>query len=123
MSRIRSKNTKVESIVFRGLRKQGVYFQRHYKRATGNPDIAKPREKKAIFLDGDFWHGYQFSKLKKRLPKKYWLRKIENNIKRDKRNRAKLRKEGWRILRIWEHEIIKSPAKAIHKIKKLLENE
>ena len=60
MSKIRSKNTKLEVLVFRELRKRGVYFQKHYERVVGKPDIALPRKRKAVFLDGDFWHGYDF---------------------------------------------------------------
>lgn len=115
MSKIRSKNTEAEKIIFRELRKRDIYFQKHYKKAPGNPDIALPKKKKAVFIDGDFWHGYRFSKLKKRLPKKYWLKKIEGNIKRDRKNRAKLKREGWKVLRIWEHEIKKNPEKIIQK--------
>ncbi len=120
MSKIRSKNTKIEILIFRELRKRKIYFQKHYKRAIGNPDIALPRKKKAIFIDVDFWHGYQFSKFKKRLPKKYWLAKIEKNIKRDKINRAKLRKDGWDVLRIWEHEVQKNLNEVIYKIIKFI---
>ena len=116
MSKIRSKNTKAEILVFRELRRRGIYFQKHYNRALGKPDIALPRKKIAIFIDGDFWHGYRFSKMKDRLPKKYWQQKIENNIKRDRKNRTKLRREGWKVLRIWEHEIIKKPEIAFDKI-------
>jgi len=120
MSNIRSKNTAVEKVIFSALRRKGVYFQKHYKKALGNPDIALPKKKIAVFIDGDFWHGYQFSKFKKRLPRKYWLKKIEDNIKRDRRNRAKLKREGWKVLRIWEHEIQKNPEKAIQKVIKFL---
>lgn len=123
MSKIRSKNTTFEKIVFKELAKRSVYFQKHYmlrNRKTFTVDIALPAKKKAIFLDGDFWHGYQFSKLKKRLPKKYWLKKIEDNIARDRKNRAKLRREGWKVLRIWEHEIKKDPEKAVGKVVKFL---
>jgi len=123
MSKIRSKNTKAELLVFRELRKRGIYFQKHYKRAIGNPDIALPRKKKAVFIDGDFWHGYQFSKFKKRLPKKYWLAKIEKNIKRDRKNRTQLRKEGWKVLRVWEHEVHKNIDKTVAKIMTFLQNE
>jgi DNA mismatch endonuclease (patch repair protein) len=105
MSKIRSKNTKAEVLVFKELRKRGIYFQKHYKRAPGSPDIALPRKKIAIFIDGDFWHGYRFSREKSRLPKKYWRAKIEGNIKRDKKNRLLLRKAGWKVLRVWEHEV------------------
>lgn len=113
MSNIRSKNTKAEKMVFRELRKKKIYFQKHYKKAKGNPDIALPRKKKAVFIDGDFWHGYQFLKNRKRLPKKYWLKKIEGNIKRDKKNRSVLKKDGWEVLRIWEHEVIRNFNKTI----------
>lgn len=117
MSHIRSKNTKAEIIVFKELNRRGVYFQKHYKKAAGSPDIALPRKKIAIFIDGDFWHGYRFNSFKDRLPKKYWLEKIESNIKRDKRNRRLLRKDGWRVLRVWEHELKKNKIDStIHKI-------
>lgn len=115
MSRICSKNTSVEKVVFGELRKRKIYFKRHYKKVAGNPDIALPQKKKAIFIDGDFWHGYGFEKSKKRLPKKYWIKKIEDNIKRDKRNRLKLKKEGWKVLRIWEHDIQKKKNESIEK--------
>jgi DNA mismatch endonuclease (patch repair protein) len=105
MSRIRSKNSIVEKMVFSDLRKKKIYFQRHYRKAVGCPDIALPRKKKAVFIDGDFWHGYQFLKIKNRLPKKYWIPKIEANIKRDKKQRSYLRRNGWKILRVWEHEL------------------
>lgn len=116
MSKIRSQNTKAENLVFRELRKRKVYFQKHYRKAIGNPDIALPSKRKAVFIDGDFWHGYQFIKLKQRLPRKYWLAKIERNVKRDKSYRAKLKNKGWKILRIWEHELLEKPDKAIDKI-------
>lgn len=116
MSKIRSQNTKAESLVFRELRKRGVYFQKHYKKVIGNPDIALPSKRKAIFIDGDFWHGYQFSKLKQRLPRKYWLAKIERNIKRDKIYRTELKNKGWEILRVWEHELLEKPDRAMDKI-------
>ncbi len=120
MSKIRSKNTKAEKLVFSELRKKGIYFQKHYKKITGKPDIALPSKKKAVFIDGDFWHGYNFGKIKSQLPKRYWIRKIENNIKRDKIIRNRLKKQGWSILRVWEHEIIKDIDFAIDKIKEFI---
>lgn len=120
MAAIKSKNTAFEVKIFRALKKEKIVFKKHYKKIFGSPDIAFPDKKIAIFLDGDFWHGYQFAKLKKRLPKKFWLTKIENNIRRDRRNRAKLRRLGWKVLRIWEHEIKKNPERIIGKIKKTL---
>lgn len=120
MSRIRSENTQAEKIAFSFLRSKGIYFQRHYKMVIGSPDIALPKKKKAVFIDGDFWHGYKFSKIKSRLPKEYWRKKIEDNIKRDKFNRSKLRRSGWKVLRVWEHEIDKQRDESFKKIIKFL---
>lgn len=105
MSRIRPKGTKPEMLVFSFLRKEKIYFQKHYKGVVGSPDIAIPSKKIAIFIDGDFWHGWHFSDWKDKIPKKYWQAKIQANIDRDRRVFAKLRRDGWKVLRIWEHEL------------------
>ncbi len=107
MSRIKSKNTKPELLVFRELRKRKIYFYKHYSKIPGKPDIALPRKKIAVFIDGEFWHGHNFSKLKKRLPNKYWMEKIAKNMDRDRKTRNKLRKNGWRILKIWAGDLKK----------------
>jgi DNA mismatch endonuclease (patch repair protein) len=116
MSKIRSKNTVPEKLVFRELRRRKIYFQKHYNRAPGSPDVAVPRKKIAIFIDGDFWHGKNFSRTKDRLPKKYWLQKIEGNIKRDRKNRAELRRLGWKVLRIWGSQINRQFEKTMEQI-------
>lgn len=123
MSKIRSEETQIEQVAFKYLRKQGIYFQKHCKKAPGSPDIALPRKKIAVFIDGDFWHGWQFSKKRDKLPKKYWLKKIESNIQRDKKNRAKLRREGWKVLRVWEHQLKNQQKKYLKKILNLLQND
>ena len=116
MSKIRSKNTKVELVVFRELRKRKIYFQKHYKKVAGSPDIAIPRKKIAIFIDGDFWHGRNFKREKNRLPKIYWRKKIELNIARDKKNRARLKRQGWKVLKVWERDITKESQKNMGKV-------
>ena len=116
MSRIRSKNTGIEKAIFSRLKKKGIYFQQHYSRIWGKPDIAIPSKKIAVFINGDFWHGYRFRKWAKRIPKKYWRKKIESNIARDARNYRKLRKNGWKILRIWGHQVKEKPEKTLSKV-------
>jgi DNA mismatch endonuclease (patch repair protein) len=74
---------------------------------VGSPDIAIPSKKKAVFIDGDFWHGYGFSERRSKLPG-YWVNKIKTNIKRDLKNKRRLKKEGWTFMRVWEHEIEKN---------------
>jgi DNA mismatch endonuclease, patch repair protein len=122
MSRIRSKNTLIERSVFAFLRHNKVYFKRHYNKVPGKPDLALPRKKIAVFIDGDFWHGRDYAKRKSRLPP-YWQEKIANNIKRDRKNRMILRKSGWRVLRVWERDIKKHPARTFTKILDFLANQ
>ena len=120
MSRIRSQNTSLESAVFKFLRKEKVYFRMHYRKAPGVPDIALPEKKKAIFIDGDFWHGWRYQQRKRRIPKVYWRGKIERNIERDRTNRRKLRRAGWAVMRIWEHQLKKNRAAMLAKIVRFL---
>jgi len=120
MSRIRSKNTKIELMVFKDLRKRKIYFQKHYSKAPGNPDVALPQKKKAIFINSDFWHGYRFKKWQNKIPREYWQDKIKKNIKRDKRNIRKLKNDGWKILIVWEHELKKKPEKSLNRIAEFL---
>ena len=116
MSRIRAKNTGIEKTVFSYLRKEKIYFQKHYDKIAGKPDIALPSKKLAVFINGDFWHGYRFFEWKERIPQEYWRSKIENNIARDKKNYRKLRRMGWKVLRIWGHDIRKNPEDPCRKI-------
>lgn len=115
MSRIRSQNTRIELAVFKFLRHNGVYFQKHYKKIAGKPDIALPGKKLAVFIDGDFWHGRDFLRRKKRLPP-YWRSKIDANIKRDNRHRYLLKKSGWKIMRVWECDLERCPQKTLERI-------
>lgn len=116
MSRIRAKNTGIEKTVFVFLRKHRIYFQQHYDRIPGKPDIALPSKKIAVFINGDFWHGYKFAAWKNRLPQDYWVKKIETNIKRDQKNYRFLKRNGWKILKVWGHDVAKRPEKTCNKI-------
>lgn len=122
MSRIRAKNTGLEKAVFSYLRKQGVYFRKHYDRVPGKPDIAIPSKKIAVFINGDFWHGYKFSEWKNRMPAIYWREKIQSNIDRDKKSKRQLKRMGWKILSIWGHEIKEKPERTLKRIADFLRN-
>lgn len=125
MSLIRSKNTQAERLVFSHLRSKKIYFQKHYKGVAGCPDIALPKKKKAVFIDGDFWHGRDFDRVcKGRKNNDYWVEKIRSNMDRDKKQRAALRRSGWFIIRIWESELkrLKTRPSRLLKVEKFLEN-
>lgn len=109
MSSIRSKNTAAERIVFSYLRKHGIYFQKHYKRAVGTPDIALPRKKLACFIDGDFWHGRDIDRIRKTQGNEgYWAKKIARNMERDMEQRNTLTDNGWMVISVWESDIMSS---------------
>ena len=122
MSKIRSKNTGPERFMFRELRRRRVHFQKHYKKVPGTPDIAVPSRKLAVFVDGDFWHGYRYPAWKHKLDP-FWQEKIERNRRRDRRNFAKLKRLGWRYIRVWEHEIKADRLKAVGRIFNFLDSE
>jgi DNA mismatch endonuclease (patch repair protein) len=118
MSQIKSHNTKPEIALRKALRKSGLNYRLKNKKLPGRPDIVLPKLKVAIFVDGDFWHGYFFNKKVKRITKNksYWVRKIQYNMKRDKNNTKELRKIGWTVLRFWEHQIIRDSTRVVSKI-------
>jgi len=106
MSRIKGKNTSVELVVFRYLRRNGVYFQKHYRRAPGSPDIALPRKKRAVFIHGDFWHGRTLDKLvQRRGENDFWTKKIRRNIERDNQAELALKASGWKLMTVWESDL------------------
>ena len=121
MSRVKGKDTGLERVVRSALHKRGYRFRKHVKGLPGRPDIVFVKAKAVVFLDGDFWHGFRFPVWEQDLPK-FWQKKIGETRKRDKRNFAKLRRMGWRVMRIWEHSIEKDLDGVVGKICALVES-
>jgi len=107
MSRIRGTNTKIDLKMKEILNEIGYKYEM-YPKMFGNPDFIIKRKRIAIFCDGDFWHGYKY-KEKKKPAKKFWKDKIKGNMARDVRISRKLRRDGWSVLRFWEHNIERRP--------------
>lgn len=120
MSKIGSKNTNFEKTFVSFIRK-GIHqkFITHVKEIRGTPDVVFKKQKLCIFLDSDFWHGWQYPRWKHLLKNDFWKTKIENNRTRDRRNTAYLGKNGWKVLRIWGHQIDRQFDEMI---KKVIEN-
>jgi DNA mismatch endonuclease (patch repair protein) len=118
MAKVKSKNTDIELILRKLLWNSGYRYRTNYK-IFGKPDIAFPKQKIAIFCDGDFWHGKNYEKEKKRY-KKFWAEKIYSNIKRDEKVNKELKKAGWKVIRFWKTDILKNPDKCVKKIKNLI---
>lgn len=111
MSQIRSKDTKPELAVRSLVHRMGYRFRLHSKALPGTPDLVFASRGKVIFVNGCFWHGHAC--LKGRRPRTratFWREKIENNRKRDIRNRRKLKALGWASLVVWECEVRRTEA-------------
>ena len=107
MSRIRAKDTQPEIVLRKIISKAGIKGYRLNCRLLGKPDLVFPKRKIVIFIDGCFWHKCPKCFKNPATNKKFWLKKIDSNVKRDGFVSARLKKEGWKVLRIWEHEVRK----------------
>lgn len=107
MSRIKSKDTKIEVAVRKHLFAHGFRYRKNDKRLPGKPDIVLPKYKTVIFVNGCFWHMHEGCKYG-RLPKTnvdYWKKKLERNVYNDKQHYKQLREEGWNTIVLWECEL------------------
>ena len=109
MANVSLKGGKAETALAKSLWAKGIRYRKNYRKLPGSPDIAITKCKVAVFVDGEFWHGYDWDnrKLKLKSNREYWTEKIEENMARDKRNDEKLKEDGWTVLHFWEKEIKK----------------
>lgn len=115
MSANRGKDTLLELDVRSTLRRRGLRFTTHARDLPGRPDIAFRAARVVVFVDGDFWHGYRFPKWQVTLTP-FWREKIRRNRERDRRNFQRLRRMGWTVIRLWEHEVDRDVAAAASRI-------
>jgi DNA mismatch endonuclease (patch repair protein) len=119
MSLIRSRNTKPELVVRRLLHSRGLRFRLHLSALPGRPDLVFTAPRVVVFIDGDFWHGWWFPQWRDKMAP-YWRAKIEGNRVRDARNARRLRRQGWRVVRIWEHRIKHDPDSCVDQIVEII---
>lgn len=120
MSRVKSKDTTPEKIVRCRLHQRGWRFRKHVKALPGKPDIVFTKAKLAVFIDGGFWHGYKYKEWEHKLSE-FWKLKISGNIRRSRANTAALRKLGWKVLRVWQHDVERDIEKVITRIESHLQ--
>ncbi|MBL7131338.1 MAG: very short patch repair endonuclease [Candidatus Omnitrophica bacterium] len=122
MRKIRSDKTTPEILLQKALRKEKIKFRKNCTTIAGKPDIVLIKKKIAVFVDGEFWHGYRWKQKKKKIKdnRDYWIPKIERNIVRDRKHNRKLKNSGWQVIRFWQQQVIKDLPKCIQKIKKSL---
>jgi len=107
MSRIRGKDTSIEIAFRKGVYGMGIRGYRLRAKVPGRPDIYFPRLKFAVFIDGCFWHQCPTCFRKPKSNSEYWDKKIADNVARDRRTDAKLKRMGIRRMHIWEHDVRK----------------
>lgn len=119
MSRVRAQETSIEKAMGSALWKAGLRgYRKNVRGITGTPDFCWRKKKIIVFCDSSFWHGHDWRRRKKdiKVRKKFWFKKIEDNIARDKKINKKLKRDGWNVLRFWDFDIKKKPQKCIQKV-------
>lgn len=112
MSRIKAKDTKPEMLVRSFLHKNGFRYSLHNKKLPGKPDIVLKKYKTVIFVHGCFWHGHKNCKyfVVPKTRTKWWTNKINRNKANDEKAIRALKKDGWKVIVVWECKL--KPAKA-----------
>ena len=118
MSAIRGKETGIEVRLRKALYAKGLRYRKNSKYIFGHPDVSMKGLKIAIFCDSEFWHGKNFAENEAKLTtnREYWVKKIKRNIERDQEVNARLRGEGYTVLRFWGEEIEKHLDDCVDKI-------
>lgn len=123
MSRVRSADTTPELFVRRLIHRMGFRYRLHVSGLPGKPDLVFPSRGKIIFIHGCFWHRHPGATCKlARMPKsrlEFWKPKLEKNRERDLKSQRDLRREGWKVLVIWECGI--RPPKLADTVRRFLE--
>ena len=119
MRSVKLKGGSIEKIVRTELRLRRFHFEENVKSLPGSPDIVFWREKVAVFVEGDFWHGWRLPQWERKLTP-FWRKKLRANRVRDTRNIRKLRSKGWSVLRLWEHQLAKDKDGCIKRILRAL---
>lgn len=116
MTSIRGKNTKPEIAIRKLLWRKGIRYRIHNKSIFGTPDISIKKDKVAIFIDGCFWHACKKCYKEPTTNPKFWREKINGNKKRRVKVISVLKKDGWKILQIWEHDVKSDALSVVRKI-------
>ena len=104
MARIRQKGTKIEAAVASALRDLGLHYRKNVRKLPGSPDFANRSKRWAVFVHGCFWHHHTGC-YRATIPKSnrgFWLQKFRDNKRRDARSAQLLRRQGYRVVVIWE---------------------
>jgi len=118
MSKIRSKDTKIELAIAKQLWHKGYRYRKNDRSIIGKPDFSFKKIKLAVFCDSEFWHGKDWEIQQKRIGinQSFWIQKIQNNVNRDRKVNELLCNSGWIVLRFWETDIKKNLEQCVQTI-------
>lgn len=121
MSRIKGRNTGPELVLRKLVFRAGHRYRIHAK-IEGKPDIVFPGRKLAVFINGCFWHRHKGCKdfVWPKTNAEFWKKKIESNVRRDREVYEKLKRNGWKVIVVWECRINRNPEEALEYVKKEL---
>jgi DNA mismatch endonuclease (patch repair protein) len=118
MAKVRHKDSRAELALRRALHAAGLRYRLHAPDVLGRPDLVIRSRRLAVFVDGDLWHGNPDevrrrgrASLAELFPTRtdWWVAKIERTAERDREVTAALREQGWTVLRLWEHDVLRDP--------------
>ena len=118
MSRIRGKNTKPELTFRKALWARNIRYRVNNKQLPGTPDISIKKFRLAVFIDGEFWHGYNWDQRRETLKtnREFWIAKIERNMQKDTEVNIALRELGYTVFRFWESEVKKDVERCVNDV-------
>lgn len=109
MRMVHNKDSQIELALRKELWKRKLRYRKNVSHIFGKPDIAFIGLKIAVFVDSEFWHGYDWGHKQSEIKsnRDFWIPKIERNMQRDLEVTEKLRSDGWTVIRVWGHDIKK----------------
>jgi len=121
MSQIRARNTRPE-VKFRKLLSKAGFgnYRVNYNSLYGKPDIVFVKNHVVIFVDGCFWHRCHVCFTRPKTRSKFWMEKIRENLRRDRKVNKELKRKCWSVIRIWEHDVEKNSEQILAKLVKIL---
>lgn len=120
MRQVKNKDSQIELILRKALWQRGIRYRKNVNKIFGHPDLAFIGKKVAVFVDSEFWHGFDWENRKAdfKSHQEFWIPKIERNMERDKEVNEKLTSEGWTVLRFWGKQVKKETDHCVDEIEK-----
>lgn len=118
MQAVRSSGSEIERLLRAELWRLGLRYRKNMRAVIGCPDVVFKSEQVAVFCDSEFWHGFDWKRRKHDFHsnRKFWIGKIERNMRRDSEVTRELRGLGWRVVRFWGTEIMGDSKKCAKKV-------